>query len=61
MNGSTPKFNMCEHEELLDCGEYVCIKCEVFSDRIIIFDNNAEGVEGVYICCLQPESKIVYS
>ena len=20
---------MCEHEELLDCGEYVCIKCGI--------------------------------
>ena len=26
LNGSSPKFNICEHEELLDCGEYVCIK-----------------------------------
>ena len=41
MNGSTPKFNMCEHEELLDCGEYVCIKCGIVLGQEYIYEENS--------------------
>ena len=32
---------MCEHEELLDCGEYVCIKCGVVLGQEYILEEKS--------------------
>ena len=41
MSGLNPKFIMCEHEELLDCGEYVCIKCGIVLGQEYISEENS--------------------
>ena len=32
---------MCEHEELLDCGEYVCIKCGIVLGQEYILEEKS--------------------
>ena len=32
---------MCEHEEVLDCGEYVCIKCGIVLGQEYIYEENS--------------------
>ena len=41
MSGLNPKFIMCEHEELLNCGEYVCIKCGIVLGQEYISEENS--------------------
>ena len=38
---SKSKFIMCEHEELLNCGEYVCIKCGIVLGQEYILEENS--------------------
>ena len=32
---------MCEHEEVLDCGEYVCVKCGIVLGQEYIYEENS--------------------
>ena len=38
MSGLKSGLIMCEHEEILNCGEYVCIKCGIVLGQEYVYD-----------------------